>query len=109
MIDLMKKVFLTGVGVASLTGEKIEELAKELREKGEMSRQEGEKFVADAKKKAEESREAMRCQVEKAVKTTLATMPLAGKDDIANLQKEVEKLRAEVEGLRKKSGSEEKK
>ena len=109
MIDLIKKVFLTGVGVASLTGEKIEDLAKELYEKGEMSRQEGEKFVADAKQKADESKEAMRLHIEKAVQKTLETMQLASREDITQLQNEVAKLREEVAGLRSKDNLEDKK
>ena len=37
MFDLIKKTILTGVGLAAMTKDKIEELSRELSEKGELS------------------------------------------------------------------------
>ncbi len=36
MFDLIKKTLLTGVGLAAMAKDKIEELAKELAEKGKL-------------------------------------------------------------------------
>lgn len=100
MIDLLKKTFLTGIGVASLTGEKIEELGRELKEKGKLTQQEGEKFVADAKQKADESRDLLKSQIDKAVQSALSSVSLVRREDITELQAEIEKLRGDVEKLR---------
>lgn len=102
MIDLIKKAALTGIGIASLTSEKIEELSKELIEKGKMSEQEGEKFIQEMLSRAEESREALRKQTESIVNKVLGQVQLAKADDITKLQDEIEKLRIEIEALRNK-------
>ena len=86
MIELFKKAVLTGIGVASLTKDKVDELAKEFIDKGKMSEQEGEKFVADILKKSEESRQALTRQIEKKIETAVEKMNLAKSTDIAELK-----------------------
>jgi len=94
MIDLLKKTLLTGVGVAALTKEKIEELAKDFVEKGKISEKEGKAFVDDLIARSDESREAFQHQVEEKVQSVLTKMNLAK-------QSEVDALKVEVETLQK--------
>lgn len=101
MIDLIKKAVLTGVGVASLTKEKIEDLAKELIVKGKMSEQEGEKLVEEMLSRAEESRETMKNQTKSMVQDTIAKMQLARVEDIELLKTEIERLREEISSMKK--------
>ncbi len=82
MIDLIKKAVLTGVGIASLTKDKIEDLGRELIDKGKMSEQEGEKLVQEMLSRAEESRETVKSQTESLVQNTIAKMKLARVEDI---------------------------
>lgn len=100
MFDVIKKVAFTGMGVAALTKEKAEELAKELVEKGKLSEQEGQKFVAELLVRKEESKEAMRKQTEKIVDTALSRVPLAKASDLEELSKEITRLRGEIEILK---------
>ncbi len=101
MIDLIKKAMLTGVGVASLTKEKIEEVAKEFVEKGKLPEQEGKKFVQEMMEKSEESKEDLKNQFDLMLETALAKMQLARAADLNELKKEIVSLRKEVEELRK--------
>ncbi len=101
MIDLIKKALLTGVGIASLTKDKVDELAKELIDKGKISEQEGEKLVQDLFDQAEESRETLKSQTESLVKNIIAKMHLARVEDIELLKSEIEQLRAEIATLPK--------
>jgi polyhydroxyalkanoate synthesis regulator phasin len=101
MIDLIKKAVLTGVGIASLTKEKIEDLAKELIVKGKMSEQEGEKLVEEMLSRAEESRETMKNQTKSMVQDTIAKMQLARVEDIELLKTEIERLREEISSMKK--------
>lgn len=103
MIDLIKKALLTGVGVASLTKDKIEDLAKELIDKGKMSEQEGEKLVQEMLSRAEESRETVKSQTETLVKNTVNKMQLARVEDIELLKAEIERLREDISVLKKES------
>ncbi|NOR26268.1 MAG: hypothetical protein GQ542_18145 [Desulforhopalus sp.] len=103
MIDLIKKAVLTGVGVASLTKDKIEDLAKELIDKGKMSEQEGEKLVQEMFSCAEESRETMKSQTESVVQNAIAKMKLARVEDVELLKTEIERLREEISSLKKET------
>jgi polyhydroxyalkanoate synthesis regulator phasin len=103
MIDLIKKAVLTGIGVASLTKDKIEDLAKELIDKGKMSEQEGEKLVQEMLNRAEESRETMKSQTESVVQNAIAKMKLARVEDVELLKTEIERLREEISSLKKET------
>ena len=92
MIDLIKKIMLTGVGMASLTKDKIEELGKELIEKGKLSEKEGKELLNELKEKAEESRKEMETRTDKLVKDSLEKMNLASRDDLEKLEKKLKKL-----------------
>lgn len=99
MIELIKKAVLTGVGIASLTKDKIEDLAKELVVKGKMSEQEGEKLVQEILNRAEESRTTINNQTENLIRKTITKMQLARNEDVELLKEEVEKLREEIAAL----------
>lgn len=102
MIDLIKKAVLTGVGVASLTKEKVEELAQEITEKTKMSEAEGEKFLEEMLERAEESKTALKTQTDNIVKKVVSKMQFAQVEDIESLKNEIEKLRVEIENLKEK-------
>ena len=104
MMDLIKKAVLTGIGVAALTKDKVEEFSRELIDKGKLTEQEGEKFLQEMQKRAEESREALKDQTDKFVESALNRMHLAKSADLEKLQAEIEALRKEIEALRTKEG-----
>jgi len=106
MIELIKKAFLTGVGIAALTKDKVEELTNELIDKGKMSEQEGEKLVKDMLNQAEESRETLKSQIDSLVKNTIAKMHVARIEDIELLKNEIQQLRDEIAALSKESKKE---
>jgi polyhydroxyalkanoate synthesis regulator phasin len=92
MIDLVKKTLLTGVGVAALTKEKLEEIAKDFIEKGKMTEQEGRDLVDDLVARSEESRAELQKQIEGKVERILEKMDLAKKSDVDALRVEIEEL-----------------
>ncbi len=93
MIDLVKKTLLTGVGVAALTKEKIEEVARDFVEKGKLSEQEGKALVDDLMARSDESRKELQRQIEEKVVQLLDKMDLAKKSDLEALKGEVEELK----------------
>lgn len=101
MIELIKKAVLTGVGVASLTKEKVEELSQEVIEKTKMSEQEGEKFVKEMVARAEESKQAIKKQTDVIAQGVVSKMQFAKSEDIESLRTEIEKLRKEVQSLKR--------
>ena len=93
MFDLMKKSLLTGIGLAALSKDKIENLAKALTEKGELSEKEGRDLMDDLMKKSEQARKEFKTKVEDIVKNVLGKMNLATKDDIISLDKKINNLK----------------
>lgn len=63
MEDLFKKFFYTGVGIASLTAEKLQETVDELIGKGKVSKEEGKKIVDDFKDKVDVRREEIESKI----------------------------------------------
>lgn len=102
MIDLIKKAVLTGVGVAALTKEKIEELSSEIVEKTKMSEEEGEKFIKEMVGRAQESKEALTNQTEQLIQKALSKTNFAKSEEIDQLRGEIENLRTQIEELKAK-------
>jgi len=98
MIDLVKKAMFTGIGVMSLTKEKVEDIANEFVAKGKLSEQEGKKLVNDLLERSEESKGELKKQVEAVVKSTLAKMDIATKSDMEALKSELAGLRDSLKG-----------
>ena len=98
MIDLVKKAMFTGIGVMSLTKEKVEDIANEFVAKGKLSEQEGKKLVNDLLERSEESKGELKKQVEAVVKSTLAKMDIATKSDMEALKSDLAGLRDSLKG-----------
>ena len=92
MFDFIKKAILTGVGLASMTKDKVEELAKELTEKGEITEKEGRELVDDLLKKSEQAKKDLETKIENAVEKVLGKMNIAGKEDIDRIEKRLSRL-----------------
>lgn len=101
--ELIRKTVLTGIGLAALTKEKIEEVVKEVVEKGKLSEKDGKEFIDELLKKSEGAREKVEGQIEKAVQATLKKMNLVTRDDLSKLAKQIKQLKKSVkEGKAKK-------
>ncbi|MBW2741325.1 MAG: hypothetical protein JRE64_21340 [Deltaproteobacteria bacterium] len=92
MFDIIKKVMLTGVGLAAMTKDKVEELARDFAKKGKLTEKEGEELVDDLLKKSEKAKEDLEKNIEKVVKDTMKKMNLAGAEELSNLTKRINKL-----------------
>lgn len=93
MFELIKKAMLTGVGLAAMTKDKLDELAKELSEKGKLSEQEGKDLAKDLFKKAEEARNKLEVHVEELVEKAIKKTNLVTRDELSKLREEVDKLK----------------
>ncbi|MEK6201187.1 MAG: hypothetical protein N2A40_02030 [Desulfobulbaceae bacterium] len=89
MIELIKKAMLTGLGVASLTKEKIEEIGRDFVEQGKLSQQEGEKLVEELLTKAEESKQEIKKQIEERIEEILKKMNLVRMSDLDELKSQI--------------------
>ena len=97
MIDLIKKAMFTGVGIVALTKEKVEEIAQEFVEKGKLSEQEGKKFVDELLKRSDESKEAIRQQVDERVRQAMQKVDIARSSEVEDLKAQIRELKDALE------------
>ena len=95
MFDIIKRGLLTGVGLAILTKEKAQELAKELVKKGKISEAEGKELVDELLKKSAQANKDLEAKVEDFVRKAVAKLNVATKDDVAELAAKIEGLEKE--------------
>lgn len=96
MIDLIKKAMFTGIGVAALTKEKVEDVARDFVEQGKMSEQEGKKLVDEIMAKSRESQEELAQKIEASVAMAVEKLSLAKESDIAALQQQIDELKEKL-------------
>ncbi|MCD6393639.1 MAG: phasin family protein [Planctomycetes bacterium] len=94
MLDSIHKMFLAGVGFATMTKDKIDEHIKELVEKGKLTEKEGREMADDMLKKSKQAKEDLEKQVEKLVQQTLGTLQIPSKKEVEELAARIEKLEA---------------
>jgi polyhydroxyalkanoate synthesis regulator phasin len=93
MFDLIKKSMSVGLGLAFLTKEKIETIAKELSERGELEKKDVKKFIDDLSEKSEEAKKKVDGRIEKIVKAVLKKMNLVSREDFLKLEKQVKQIK----------------
>jgi len=94
MFEVINKAFLVGVGLAAMAGEKVEEFAKELAEKGKLSEPEARKLAENMLAKSAKARKDLQKQVEKWLGESLHKMHLPMKEDLDRLEARIGKLEA---------------
>lgn len=87
MTDLISKAMLSGLGLASLTKDAIEQMAKDLARRSKLSEQEGRRLVKDLQRKSAQAQKAMHQTVESAVHTFAKSLHVATTDDLHNAVK----------------------
>ncbi len=96
MLDLIKKTMLTGIGIAMKTKDELEELVKEIVNKGELSENEGKSFLDDLKNKSEEAQKDFEEKIESKFKDLLKKADIATRDDVNDLKNEIEELKKTI-------------
>src|SRR5690349_18995275 len=97
MFELIKKSLLTGVGLAVMTKEKVEELGKELSAQAKLSENEGKEFVDSLLKQSEDARKDFESRISSAVQKAVSTLNLASKDEVARLSARVDELSSKLQ------------
>ena len=96
MLEIFKKTYLAGAGLAHKTWGEVESLSKEIVKKTKMSDKEGSKFLKDMKSRYDDTQKKLEKYVEKIVKDILKKMDIATAKDIKALKNEIRKLKKAV-------------
>jgi len=90
--DTLKKMGLFGIGVISLTQEKIEEFTEEMIKRGEISREEGKTFVKQVLSEKDKQIADIEATINEKVRDVLKNSGVAMKEDLERLEKRIEVL-----------------
>ena len=99
MIETIKKLGLFGIGAWALTEEKINEIAKELIDKGEINKEDGKKFVRELVEEQKKQKEEIENRISETVKETFGKAKTETKEDIKRLEMRINKLEEEIKKL----------
>ena len=92
MIELIKKTLLTGVGLAAMTKDKVEEVAREIASAAQLSSDKGQAFVDEAVARAEKAREDLETTIQRMVNDNLKKTDLPTREDITRLIDRIDEL-----------------
>jgi len=102
MSDMFRKMGLFGIGVISLTQDKIEEFSQEMIKKGELSREEGKKFVLELLSEREKQIRELEEKINERVKETFEKSGVVMKSDITALEKKITNLEKTIQEMSNK-------
>jgi polyhydroxyalkanoate synthesis regulator phasin len=98
-ISLMKKIMLTGFGLALKTWDEVEDLAKELEKRGKMTEQEGRKFLDELQARYEDAQTKLEERVEESVKNFLKKADIVTSEELKGIKREIRELKQIVSDL----------
>jgi len=87
---------LTGIGLALIAKDEVEDLAKELVNKGKMSENEGTKFLEDLQNRYDETQKKLEEKVQRAVKDFMKKADVVTGDELKGLKKEIRDLKKAI-------------
>ena len=94
MKELLKNMMYTGIGAAFLTRDKLDEIRKELVERGNLTKEEGKEFVEDLLRKSSSARDELESWLGRQVEERVKGCNLATTDEVTELRRQVEELQA---------------
>jgi polyhydroxyalkanoate synthesis regulator phasin len=92
MIELFEKTMLTAVGAMTLTQKKAEEMLKELKDKLNISEEEGKAFLEKIQEAAAGSQQKLQEQAKEEVKKACERIGVVNADEFDKLKKKVAQL-----------------
>lgn len=97
MQPTMKKVLLTGLGLAALTKKEIEKTINQVVKRKGLSQTEGEKLAKELLKKMEKRNKALADQMENMVKKALKALNIPTRQEVDELDKKVDRLNRKMD------------
>ncbi len=97
MLEIVEKTLLAGLGAAALTQKKAEELADELKERLNLSEEEGKNLLEKLRNTAQENQKKLEELAQEEVTKACDRMGVASMDELTQLQKRVAKLEKQLQ------------
>lgn len=101
MFELLEKMMMTGMGAICLTQKKAEEMLGEMKERFNISEEEGKSFLAKMQKNAEETQKKLEEMAQEEVRRACERVGMVTVDEFEKLQKKVQQLDKHLKELQK--------
>lgn len=92
MLEFMEKSFLTAIGAMALSQQKAEEMSRELREKLNMSEEEGKNFMNRVQEAVQQNQQKLEQVAQQEVKKACERMGVVTQDEFNALKRKVTQL-----------------
>jgi len=99
MARLIERSLLAGLGVLTLTRDKVKQFVDKLVEEGEVKPDEAPSIVDKLVERGEAEREELRKLVRQELDKARASMPVISRKDVEDLSQKIDELAARVEEL----------
>ena len=92
MFNLLEKTLLTALGAATLSQKKADELIRELKQKFNVTEEEGKAFLGKVQEMARQNQEKLEAAAQEEVKKACGRMGVVTQDEFDKLKKKVAQL-----------------
>jgi polyhydroxyalkanoate synthesis regulator phasin len=99
MFEIIEKTLLTGLGALSMSQKKAEELACELKERLNLSEEEGKKLLDKLQQTAKENQSKLESLAQEEVKKALERLGVVTEEEFSALKKKVDALEKKLKAL----------
>ncbi len=99
MTGLIEKSVLLGIGILTLTRDKVAQAVNKLVEEGEVKAEEAPNVIERLVARGEEEREALRQMVRDELEKARMNIPVVSRKDIEALSQKIDELAAKVEAI----------
>ncbi|KAF5412113.1 MAG: hypothetical protein C5S47_02105 [Candidatus Methanogasteraceae archaeon] len=99
MIESLRKIGLLGIGVLSITEEKLKQVVDELVERGEVSKEEGKTLVHELMTEKTRQMQEFEEKISGGVQNAIERSKVASKDDLLRLADKIAELEKTIQKL----------
>jgi len=96
VIEIAKKTLLTGIGLALVAKDELEDIVGDLEKKLNLTEKEGKKFLDELQQKYDKTQKKLEDRVEKSVNDFLQKANVATINDLKALKKEIRDLKKAI-------------
>lgn len=98
-MDVFKKAFMIGIGAMALTKDKLDEFVDQAVSRGEMSRDDGKKFLDEAMEKADEQKQWLVTRIREETRRLVENAGFASKDELEALRVRLDSIESKLDRL----------
>ena len=102
MKESVRKIGLIGAGLWAMTEEKIDELVKDLVDKGDISKEEGKKAIQDILEESKKQKVDLEKKISDKIQDAISKKDMFTRKDMHELESRIKTLEDEIQRLKNK-------